>query len=173
MLVIVVVLSNIDVLFRCCVLIILIAWRVLTWHHVGNFLSVDWRDFPSFSNVYLPAGTRYFVYSCGAEWRSLEFLKICPIFLDDLKIVRILCLFNILLIRSIVVCQKPLCLYIYSIVLMMSFLSCPFFCKISFKWLSSIYLFIDVLCQRWWKLYVQVSWLQTVFVLNGIVWFGM
>ena len=102
-----------DVLFRCCVLIMLIAWRVLTWHHVGNFLSVDWRDFPGFSNVYLPTGTRYFVYSCGAEWRSLEFLKICPIFLDDLKIVRILCLFNILLIRSIVVCQKPLCLYIY------------------------------------------------------------
>jgi len=37
----------------------------------------------------------------GGLW-SLGFLKICPIFLCGLKIVRILCLFNILLIQSFV-----------------------------------------------------------------------
>ena len=31
-----------DVLFRCCVLLMLIAWRVLTWYYVGVLLSVGW-----------------------------------------------------------------------------------------------------------------------------------
>jgi len=28
--------------FWCCVLIMLIAWRILAWYHVGVLLSVDW-----------------------------------------------------------------------------------------------------------------------------------
>ena len=73
--------------------------------------------------------------------------------MSGLKIVRILCLFNILPIRSVVLltygrmdrilssgCVSEIvvlfaCLLI---VLIMSFLSCPFFCKASFKWLSSV-----------------------------------
>jgi len=56
------------------------------------------------SPMYLPARIRYFVAPAelsGDLW-SLRLLKICPIFLDGLKIVRILCLFNILLIWSAV-----------------------------------------------------------------------
>ena len=70
------------------------------------------------------------------------FFKICPIFLDDLKIVRILCLFNILPIRSVVplTCRrmdrillsgcasKTIVLFAcLLIILIMSFLSSVFF----------------------------------------------
>jgi len=44
---------------------------------VGVLLSVGSL---SFSNVYLPARTRYFVYSCGAEWKSLEIESFKDIF---------------------------------------------------------------------------------------------
>jgi len=89
----------------------------------------------------------------GGLW-SLGFLKICPIFLGGLKIVWILCdLFNILPIRSVVpltygrmdkilssdyVSETIVLFACLLIVLIMSFLSCPFFCKAIFKWLSSV-----------------------------------
>ena len=83
---------------------------------------------------------------------SLVFPKICRILLG-LKIIRILCLFNILPIRSVVpltygrmdrilssscVSKTVVLFACLLIVLIMSFLSCLFFCKTSFKWLSSV-----------------------------------
>jgi len=155
----------------------LIAWDVLAWHHVGVLLSVD----GSFSNVYLPTGTKYFVYKAPAELNGdlwfLGFLKIFPIFLDSLKIVWILCLFNILPIWSVVpltygrmdrilsfdcALETVILFECLLIVLIISFLSCPFFYKANFKWLSSVYRYslseiVKALC---------ISEL-TVFVLGG------
>jgi len=152
------------------------------------FYSIDHS--PDFSNVYLLAGTKYFVYSCGAKWRSLEFLKICPIFLDALKTVRILCLFNILPIFlpiflwhmgewieffRPVVSETIVLFACLLIVLIMSFLSCPFFLR---PVLSGWVLSVDVLfCQRWWKLYVQVDctlflcWVVTRYISIYECWF--
>jgi len=90
----------------------------------------------------------------GGLW-SLGFLKICLIFLGDLKIVRMLCLFNILPIWSVVLLTwenghigssrlyqrhwETVVLFVcLLIVLIMSFLSYLFFCKIVFKWLNSV-----------------------------------
>ena len=71
MLAIVVVLSTIfDVLFRCCILIMLIAWRFNLTSRCSFIRRLT--IVPVFL-MYLSAGTRYFVYSCGAEWRSLIF----------------------------------------------------------------------------------------------------
>jgi len=83
-----------DVLFRYCILIMLIAWRVFAWHHVAVLLSVDYS--PGFSNT---CPQKQDILYTSAElsrglW-SLGFLKICPIFLGSLKIIQILCLFNI------------------------------------------------------------------------------
>jgi len=146
MLAIVVVLSTIfDVLFRCCILIMLIAWRFNLTSRCSFIRRLT--IVPVFL-MYLPAGTRYFVYPAelsGDLW-SLGFLKIFLIFLNGLKIVRILCLFNTLLIRSVVsliyrkmnrilsiASQRPLsCLHNY-----LGYLFCPFFCKASFR-LSSV-----------------------------------
>ena len=75
------------------------------------------------------------------------FFKICPIFLDDLKIIRILYLFNILPIRSVVsltygrmdrifssgCVSETVVLFVYLLIVLIIFLSCPFFCKVSFK----------------------------------------
>ena len=47
-------------------------------------------------------GILYIPAELSGGLRSLGFLKICPIFLSDLKIIRILCLFNILPIQSVV-----------------------------------------------------------------------
>ena len=73
--------------------------------------------------------------------------------MGGLKIVRILCLFNILPIQSVVpltygridrilssgcVSETVVLFACLLIVLIMSFLLCPFFCKASFKWLSSV-----------------------------------
>jgi len=147
--------KTVFVLFRCYVLIVLIAWRVLNWHHVGVFLSIDW-PFSQFLQCILARRNKIF-YTLAElnEWRSsiFRFLKICAIFLGGLKIIRILCLFHILLIRSIVpltygrmdrilssdCVSKTVVLFAYLlIVLIMPFLSCPFFCKAVSKWLSSV-----------------------------------
>ena len=88
----------------------------------------------------------------GGLW-SLGFLKICPIFLGGLKIIRILCLFNILPIRSVVpltygrtdrilssscTSETVVLFACLLIVLIMSFFVVSVFCKVSFKWLSSV-----------------------------------
>jgi len=120
-----------------------------------SFIRRSFDHSLGFSNVYLPAeDILYTPAELSGDLWSLGFLKICPIFLGDLRIVRILCLFNILPIRSVVLslygridrilssgCASEVvvlfaCLLI---VLIMSFLSYPFFCKASFKWLSSVY----------------------------------
>ena len=100
--------------------------------------------------------------------------------MGGLKIVRTLYLFNSLPIRSVVpltygrmdrilssdCMTETVVLFAYLlIVLIMSFLSCPFSCKASFKWLSSVYrcslsemvkvlctseLIADCFCAGWW-----------------------
>jgi len=113
----------------------------------------------------------------GGLW-SLGFLKICPIFLGGLKIVWILCdLFNILPIRSVV----PLTYgrmdkilssdYVSETIVLFAvywlFWLC-LFCRVLFSvrlFLSDWVLSVDVLCQRWWKLYVQVNWLFLCWVV--------
>jgi len=118
----------------------------------------------------------------GSLW-SLGFLKICPIFLGDLKIVWI-CLFNILPIRSIVpLTYGSMDKILSSDCVSETVLSCLhwlfwlcLFCRVRFSvklFLSDWVLSVDVLCQRWWKLYVQVNWLQTVFVLDDGGYLGM
>jgi len=111
-------------------------------HHIGSFIRrltilpvSPMYTCPQEQDIlYTPAELN------GGLW-FLGFLKICPIFLDDLKIVRILCLFNILPIRSV----APLIygrmnrifssdcvsetVVLFACLLIMSFLSCPFFCK--------------------------------------------
>ena len=96
-----------DILFRCCVLTMLIAWSVLTWHHVGCSFIRRLTILPV-SPMYTCPQEQNILYTpaelSGGLW-SLGFFKICPIFLDgleNLKIVWILCLFNILPIRSVV-----------------------------------------------------------------------
>ena len=159
----------------------LIAWRVLAWHHVGVLLSVSWSfsRFPMYTCpqeqgiLYTPAELS------GGLW-SLEFLKICPIFLGGLKIIRILCLFNILPIWFVVpltygrmdrilssgcVSETVVLFACLLIVLIMPFLLCQFFCKASFKWLNSVCrcslsemmkalctsdLIADCFCDGWW-----------------------
>jgi len=67
--------------------------------HWCSFIQVDHS--PSFSNVYLQEqGILYIPAELSGDLWALGFLKICPIFLGGLKIVRILCLFNILSIRQ-------------------------------------------------------------------------
>ena len=96
---------------------------ILTWYHIGVLL------FLTILSMYTCSQKQGTLYTPAELWGglwilslSLEFFKICPIFLDDLKIVRILCLFNILPIRSVpygkmdpfVWCQRPLsCLHVY------------------------------------------------------------
>ena len=116
----------------------------------------------------------------GSLW-SLGFLKICPIFLSDLKIIRVLYLFNILLIRFVVpltyrrmdrilssdcVSETVVLFACLLIVLIMSFVSCPFFCKSNFKWLSSI---CKCSLSEMMKALCRVNWLQIVFVLSGAI----
>ena len=108
---------------------------------------------------------------------SLGFLKIYAIFLGDLKIVWILCLFNILPIRCIILLIYGRMDRILSsgcvleiVVILIVLIVLGLFCHIRFSVklvLNSWVLSVDVLCQRWWKLNVQVSWLQTVFVLGS------
>jgi len=172
-------LKTVFVLFRCYVLIVLIAWRVLNWHHVGVFLSIDW-SFSQFLQCILARRNKIF-YTLAElnEWRSsiFRFLKICAIFLGGLKIIRILCLFHILLIRSIVpltygrmdrilssdCVSKTVVLFAYLLIVLIISFFVVSEKRVRFSvrlFLSDWILSIDVLCQRWWKLYVQVNWLQ-------------
>jgi len=118
----------------------------------------------------------------GGLW-SLGFLKICPIFLGDLKTVWML-LFNILPMQSVVLfiyrrmekiflpisCDGCVLWFIaflmyLLIILFVSFLSCPFFWKACFRWLSPVCkcslsemvkvlctteLIADCFCAGWW-----------------------
>jgi len=57
-----------------------------------------------FTNVHFSVKARYFINSCRTEWKSSTFRtsQDCSIFLECLKIIRMLCLFKILLIWSVV-----------------------------------------------------------------------
>jgi len=104
---------------------ILLSWKVCNISYCGHFIKQyltfcfdvmtcfslisRWCSFIRrltilpVSLIYLPAGTReYFCVHLSGDLWSWGFLKSCPIFLSGLKIVRILCLFNILPIWSVV-----------------------------------------------------------------------
>ena len=126
-------------------------------HHIGSFIRR--LTILPVSSMYTCPQEQDILYTLaelnGGLW-FLGFLKICPIFLDGLKIVQILCLLNILPIRSV----APLIygrmnrifssdcvsetVVLFACLLIMSFLSCPFFCCVRFfvrliKWLNSVY----------------------------------
>jgi len=134
----------------------LIAWRILAWYHVGVLLSVAWT-FSQFLQCILNRKNEIFctfpgycicLISCQSnllflwhmgEWIGSFCLVVCQRLLSYLHVCMLL------------------------IVLIMSFLSYPFFCKFFWLVLNGWVLSRE----RWWKLYVQASWLQTVFVLGG------
>jgi len=89
-------------------------------------------------------GILYIPMELSGFW-FLGFLKICPIFLG-LKIVWILYLFNILPIRPVIPliygkmdkifssdCVSEIVVLFACLLIVISFLSCPFFCKTNFK----------------------------------------
>jgi len=114
----------------------------LTRHHVGVLLFVGW-PFSRFLQCILARRNKvFYIFLLSRDLWFLEFLKIYPVFFDGLKIIQILCLFNILPIRSVVpltygrmdrilssdCVSETVVLFAYLlIVLIISFLSCPFF----------------------------------------------
>ena len=151
-------------------MIMLTVWHVLIWYHVDIFLSVGSLGF---SNIHLPIFCILL-----RSWGSLGFLKICSIFLGGLKIIRILCLFNILPIRSVVsFTYRRMYRILLSdcvseiVVLFACYIDCFdcvffvmfVFCKASFKWLSSIRrCFLSEMVKALCEL------IETVFVLGDL-----
>jgi len=117
----------------------------------------------------------YILELSGGSW-SLGFLKIYPIFLGSLKFgycVSLICL----PIRSVVLLtygrmdrilssdcvSETVVLFAYLLIVLLYL-----FCRVRFSVrliLNDWVLSVDILYQRWWKFYVQVNQLQTVFVV--------
>jgi len=104
---------------------------------------------------------------------SLGFLKICPIFLEGLKTIWMLYLFSILSIWSVVSfiygrIEKVLFLVSSCDGCVLGFIAllvfADYFIYIFFIVRSLVRLVSDdsvckcTFCQRWWKLYIQVTW---------------
>jgi len=140
------------------------------------------NHFFGFSNIYFSIGAKYFVYPCGTEWRSLIFkiyqnlpylfgrvwkrFECCILmslytylvfyrygslfllYMGEWK--RLFCPSHLVM----VVCWDSL-LACLLIILFIFFLSCPFFCKTCFRWLSSV---CKCSLLEMVKLYVQVNW---------------
>jgi len=169
MLAIVVVLSNsIWCPVSCCVLIMLIAWCVLAWCHVDVLLFLSWPFFQFLQCTCPEEQSILYLYSCvgiytpaelsGGFW-SLGFLKICPIFLSGLKIIRILYLFNILSIRSVLLTYGRMNRILSSdfmsethrclVYMFIDYFDCLFCVRFSIRlFLSDWILSVDILCQR-------------------------
>jgi len=111
------------------------------------------------SPIYFFTRTRYFVYPCGTEWKSLIFRISQNLsyffggFENGLNVVLIqypvdmvYCSFYrrmekvLLLVSSCDGCVLGFIVLLVCllIILFISFLSCPFFCKACFRWLSSV-----------------------------------
>jgi len=150
---------------------------VLTWHHVDSFIR-RLTILPVCPMYTCPQEQVYFVHSYGAGglW-FLRFLKICPIFLNGLKIGYCVCLIScqsdlLFLWHTgewigfrLIVCVRNRYLVCMFIDCFDYVLSCPFFCKTIFKWLDSVCrcslsemvkdlctseLIADCFCAGWW-----------------------
>jgi len=118
-----------------------------------------WRVLP----VSLPFSTWiYFINFHWIEWcdlSSLEFLKICSIFLESLKTIRKLCLFTIMPMRSVVSFIYG-CLYLLRFAMSVYLSSCFYMLIVSFLFFCRVHSVVKLIssdlgllwsffCERW------------------------